>query len=267
MSMKILFLCLSLLTTVACFGERYLQPVKYEDQEELFERGGLMLFSSKNNDILFYQTRETLKNNCANFFFSFTNCQDRNINVLFHNLTVTDQYGRIIKVVPKKQLLKGEENNMAWAMLFSGVVELADTLEANQAGKTTVHTHTHGSACANTARVRNGYVTNSAHADVAYSSSSCSVIQSEAERQKALRMARQDAALRNLALTNKYQTIEGKIHDNYFDSQTVYPEESFSANVQIEVPKYIEKDLQYIYFHFNIDDETHIFAVYAGQKK
>jgi len=260
-------LCVMLFISGACFGDRQLQLAKYDGQEELYEKGGLMLFSSKQNDILFYQTSSTLKYNKANFYFSFTNCGDKPVNINENSLTVTDQFGRRIRVVPKSELVKTKQKAHSWAMFSANLSELANTMEASKAGDTTVHTHAHGQAVTDSAKYKRGKLKTSEHTNTTYTDCSSTYIRSEAERQRALTETRQEAALRRLAINNEMNQFENKMDDNYFAAQTVYPEEAFSANLQIDVPKEIEKDLQYIYFYFNVDGEQHIFAVYAGCKK
>lgn len=53
----------------------------------------------------------------------------------------------------------------------------------------------------------------------------------------------------------------------YLSSNTIPPHEVYSANFQIQVPKFMMHDLEYLYFTFNVGGDKHTFAMYTGECK
>lgn len=257
-------LALMIFLSAPLFSERSIHPTKYEDQEEILEKGGVMLLSSKIHDVLIYQTQESLRGRRANFFFSITNYGERPVNLYFANLTATDQVGRPIRIVPKRELIRNKKQQTGWNLLASGVVECLEADQASNAGDTTFHTVTRERE-----RVRYGRAGRRERpvvVDSASTSTTCGVIHNEAERQRALRAVRQDASLRNSAIIARQQMFEDDMQSHYFDAETIYPDENYAANFQIEVPKSIEKDLQFILLHFDLGEERHTFAFYTMER-
>ena len=259
---KKMFLCLALFSASAfCYGEHYIVPTKYDDQEEILDHGGVILNSSKINDVLMYQTQETIKRNRANFFFSISNFSGQKINLYTQNVRVTDQFGRPIRIVPKRELIKNKRRDTNWQLFTSGMVGCLESGEADQAGKTTYERNTRTTAL--TRYHTRGRINESVDTNVC--STTYGSVHNEAERQRALRAARQDAFNRDQAILRRQACFEEGMQSNYFDAETIYPGEGFSANLQIEIPKEILKDLEFILFHFDLEEEQHTFAFYAGE--
>ncbi|CRX39545.1 hypothetical protein [Estrella lausannensis] len=256
-------IALILLLSAPLFSERSIHPTKYEDQEEILENGGVMLLSSKIHDVLIYQTQETIRGRRANFFFSITHYGDRPVNLYFESLTATDQMGRPLRIIPKRELIRSKKQQTRWNLFASGLVECLEADRANNAGDTTIHTVTRKRE-----RVRyqgderRGRPIN---VESAATYTSCGVIHNEAERQRALRAVRHEASARNSAIVARQQIFEEDMHSHYFDAQTIYPDENFAANFQIEIPKTVEKDLQFILIHLDLGEERHTFAFYTKE--
>lgn len=259
------FLCLVLFNAAtACYAEHSIHPAKYADQEEILEKGGMMLLSKKNNDILMYQTQETIKKSRANFFFTISNFSDKTINLYTHNVRATDQWGRPIRIVPKRELIKNKKKETGWQLFSSGIISCIESDEANRAGKVTYRENTHAREHTHY-RHRGGRTSASGVVDTHLDSTTYGSIHNEAERQRALRAVRHESALREQAILNQQAHFEEGMQNNYFDAETIYPEEIFSANVQIEVPKNILKDLEFILFHFDLGEEQHSFAFHTEE--
>lgn len=262
--MRKLFIALALFSALPLFSEKCIHPVKYDDQEEILERGGIMLLSSKIHDVLIYQTQESIRGRRANFFFSITNLGERPINFYFDNLRASDQCGRPLRIVPKRELIRNKKQQTGWNLFASGLVECLEADRANHAGETTFYSETRTSTRASVGR--RGRECRPTHIESCSSSATYGVIHNEAERQRALRQVRRDASLRTEAIVARQQIFEEGIQNTYFDSETVYPDENYSANFQIEIPKSIERDLEFILIHFDLGDEEHTFAFYTGKR-
>lgn len=247
------------------YAERYIVPTKYENQEEALIQGSPIIISKKINQVLMYQTCETIDANRANFFFSIKNDTDQPIHFYCSNLRVTDQDGREVKVINKADLLAAKKSQRNWKAFGSAMTALNDSLKAQKAGTMNYQTTTNSCAHSNfNSYGSKGWQAGSANA---YSSSTTyGTVHCEALRQQALRQAQIDSDLRNHAIQSNYAKSTEDIHNFYFDSNTIFPTTIYSANVQIEVPKKIEKELQYLLFTFDLGTETHTFSFFCGEK-
>lgn len=246
-----------------CFAGKYLAPTKYEDQEEILVQGSPIIVSHKTHEVSMYQTLEKITTGRANFYFTLTNNGDRPFNFYFQNLKVSDQFGRPIEVVHKTELIQDKNSSKNWQFFGSAIQSFADSLEAERAGKIDYHSHTdnHFGSCTNTigshgwaSTAQNGY----------NSTVSSGSVHSEALRQQALRQAREDSAIRSSQIQDTFDTWEEKINNFYFDSNTVFPKTSYSANFQIKIPRHIEKSLRYLLFTYEVGGETHTFCFFVS---
>ncbi len=265
MKMKYL-LVLSLLVFNVCFAERYIQPTKYDYQEEILIKGGAMIASNKTNSVLMYQTSETINNRKGNFYFMLSNQTDKLINFYVSNLRVTDQWGRPIRIVRKKEIIANKKNSKNLAIVASALCTGLESMNAQNAGNVAYQSHTNGNFNSNfNVYGSGGWVNGSVSGH--NSSTTSGTVQIEALRQQAQRQVRQNAQQRNNTIEANYDDWEYRLNNFYFDSTTVFPGQAYAANFQIDVHKNIEKDLQYLLFKYDIGGEEHTFCFYCGREK
>ncbi len=249
-----------------CHAERFIIPTKYPDQQEVLMQGASMLVSDKDNSVLMYQTSETIKNNHANFYFIISNKSDYPINMHFHKLKVTDQWGRPVKVISKRAQIAKKKNAKKWHMIGSALSTGVDIINAQNAGHIHYQTHTYDHTNTN-------YNHNSPHfwANGSVCQSGQSVTQGtvhcEALRQQALRQAELDGCHREMAIRNHYDSWIYGLNNYYFDSNTIFPGNRYAANFQIELSSKVENDLQYLLFTYDLEGEQHTFCFYCGKEK
>lgn len=256
----------ALLFCNAAFAERYIQPTKYNDQEEVLVQGGTITISHKNNAVAMFQTSETLKGRRGNFHFVLTNNTDRPINFYFENLRVTDQWGRPVRVVPKQELISDRKSKRNWESFGSALITGMDTINAQSAGDVSYRSHTSGNSYSRINTHGSRGWSNTAIAGHS-SSTTTGTMHVEAYRQQALRQAGQDAAIRDHAIDSKFEESKYRLNNFYFDSNTIFPGSEYAANFQIQVDKNVERDLQYLLFTYDMGGEKHTFCYYCGYEK
>ena len=260
------FLALSFLFCNICFAERYIQPTKYDYQEEILIQGGSVIASNKINSVLMYQTSETINNRKGNFYFILSNQTDRPINFYISNFRVTDQWGRPIRIVRKKEIIAHKKSSKKWALFASAICTGLESANAQNAGIVNYQSHTNGNFNSNfNAYGSGGWVNGSVSG---YNSSTTSgTVQIEALRQQAQRRVQRNAQQRNNTIQANYDDWEYRLYNFYFDSTTILPGNAYATNFQIDVHKNIEKNLQYLLFTYDMGGEEHTFCFYCGQEK
>jgi hypothetical protein len=265
MKLKSIIYLICFAYSFSCFAESYVHPAKYDDQNEILVQGASILVSEKVNAVMMYPTDETLGTN-GNFYFALTNNTQQPINFYFYNLEVYDQCGRPIKVITQREQIDRKKSSANWNLFTSALCAGVETINAQDAGKIDYQTTTYENRNTNIlAHSNKGFIHSSSN--TAGTTVTTGTIQSEALRQQALRQIDMDAQIRNNQITAKYKNDEACLKDFYFDSTTVFPGMIFGANFQIEVPKKIEKELEYLFFHFDVGGEKHTFCYYCGDKK
>lgn len=248
----------------ACYADRFIQATKYENQEEVFIQGCPVTVSNKINSALMYQTCETLKDRKASFYFSLSNKTDKPINFLFSDLYVTDQSGKPIKIIHKKEIIAIKESSRKWKLIGSALRTNTDSINANNNGTVQYHSQTNDRFSSNLNRSENIAKSNIRTQN---SSTTSGTIHVEALRQQALRNVQNDAKSRNEAIQANYDDWIYRLHNFYFDSTTIFPGSTYSANFHIDIDKNIEEKLQYLIFTYHIGEEEHKFCFYCGKKK
>ena len=233
-------------------AKHYICPAAYEDQEEILINGGVALFSEKEHSILMYQTSDRLFKRKANFYFSIANRSCDPIHLHFSNLRVTDQNGRFVCVISRGRQLARKKREAGGKLFASFLLTTLDAACAADAGRVHYCETTHSKY-----RSSYGTVTGVTHTH--------GTVYSPGLQNLAFRNVALDAHLRNCSIADCYNSWEDAIHDSYFESNTVFPDTIYGANLQIEVPRHIERDLEYLIFHFDVDDEEHDFCFWCGK--
>lgn len=263
--MKTMFFALMLLsTTLLCFADHCIQPLKYPDQKEVLVQGGVILISEKTNCASIYQTCEEIENRKANFYFEVLNKGEHPINLYFQDLRVTDQAGRPIRIIPKQELIANKKSQANWRLFTSTLCEGIDTINAEEAGRVDYYAHstTHH-------RARRSVFGSEGWAQGSVSASTTStthgVVYSEALRRQAVREAQEDAHIRNTAILGECAAWESNLRQYYFDSSTIAPNDLYGANIQIDIPRQVEKELEYLVFTVYVGEESHSFCFYCAK--
>jgi hypothetical protein len=260
------FLFFSLLFSNFCFSEKFIYPTKYEHQEEILVQGASVILSKKTHSISMYQTSESLYNRKANFYFSVLNNTEKNVNFYFSNLKVTDQWGRDINVVDKSKLIAQKKSEKNWKAFGSALCTGLESMDAQKAGTINYQTKTHENHYSNyNIHGSNGWAHGSSYG--VNSSTTTGTIHCEALRQHALRQVEINSQYRNDIIQMDYQNHEYDLNNFYFDSTTLFPGNLYAANFQIDIPKNIEKNLQYLIFTYDIGGENHTFCFYCEEGK
>lgn len=259
-----LFSLLLLSTPFLGFADHCIYPAKYPDQKEVLVQGGIILISEKTNSASIYQTCEAIENRKANFYFEIFNKEERPINFYFQDLQVTDQNGRPIRIVPKQELIANKQSQANWKLFASTLCEGIDTLNAEEAGR--IDYYSHSSTRHRSQRSvfgSEGWAQSNTHA--ATTTTTHGVVYSEALRRQAIREAQEDAHIRNTVILGDAAAWETNLRQNYFDSSTIAPDSIYGANIQIDIPRQIEKELEYLVFTVNVGEEAHSFCFYCSR--
>lgn len=262
----ILATVISLISPVVCFANHYIQPTKGEGQEEILVQGASVLASNKQNSVLMYQTSEKLTKGKANFYFILENHSESPINFYFQNLQVTDQWGRPIQVVHRQKHLENKNSEKNWKLFASAVNTVVDSAEADKAGTVNYKSQTDSYSSTNVNVIgsdgwRRGQIFSGGH------SSTRGKVECEALRRQAQREVWSDAQNRDHSIQTSYKRWEHGLSNYYFDSNTVFPNSSYAANFQIAVPKSLEKELEYLFFTYDVNGETHTFVYYCKNRR
>ena len=261
----VFFMILSFLLCNVCDAERYIQPTKYENQEEYFIKGGSVIASNKTNSVLMYKTSNTIKNRKANFYFVLSNKTDKPVNFYVSNLRVNDQWGRPVRIVSRREQIANKKSSKNWALLASTMRARLDSMNAQNAGNVSYQSQTYEDFNSNfNAYDSEGWANGSVYGQ--HPSVTTGTVQVEALRQQAQRQVQKDAQHRNNAIQGTYKDWEYRLNNFYIETTTVFPEQSYAANFQIDVHKDIEKDLQYLLFTYDIGGEEHTFCFYCGRE-
>jgi len=265
--MKQVFIALLLLIcSQSIFAERYVQPTFYAGQKEILDQGGSIILSNKENSVLMYQTCGTIKYRRGNFMLAIFNETDEPVNFHFHDLKVTDQWGRPVRVVPKRELIKDKKRKRDGELFFLGIESVQDAVDSKKAGVVRRASHTQYREKERfRSRGTNGWVDETFDRNGA--SRTHETLYSEALRRQELREARRDKAIRSHEVETEYRRWKEGLTNFYFDSTTLFPGERYQANFQIEIPSRVEKDLQYLIFTFNVGGEEHAFSYFCGIEK
>jgi hypothetical protein len=256
---KILFNLLFVLLPFQGFCiDRFLEPIKFQDQEEFYIQGGMGLLSQKQNSIIFYPTTPCLMDGKANFYFIFSNDSDRYENVLVQNVRVTDQYGRPVRMIPVQEHLDRLRSSANWKSFFNFAIGAIDLCLAQDAGRVDYHRSYQRNVHGFNGRTCYGHHEQGCETGTYYSRA----LQRAAERESILA-----ASFRERGINNEYQLRKMRYENFYLSSNTVPPRSVYSANFQIDVPRFMEVDLQYLYITFNVGCETHTFALHCGNSR
>lgn len=89
-------------------------PCKMEDQNEFLFQGKTLLVSQKQHKVLLYPKNKILKNGNCGFYLGCLNNGKVPINLYFQNLSVTDQWGRPIRVLKKEAMIAKKGTETCW---------------------------------------------------------------------------------------------------------------------------------------------------------
>ena len=246
------------------FKDLCIQPTKYDDQQEILIQGASILLSEKKSSIVqMYQTTETLKNRKANFYFIIYNKNNEPENFHYHNLKIIDQNERKIRVVHKNEILEAKKRKKNWSHLASALCTDLESVNAQNAGTIHYHSQSNASYKSNFNAYSSRGVLNG-HSTTYGSITNNGTFYCEALRQKAMRQVNDDANYRSALIETNYSVEEFKVNNFYFDSTTIFPNTTYAANFQIDVPKNIKTDLEYIFFIFKVGKDTHTFCYFCG---
>jgi hypothetical protein len=182
------------------------------------------------------------------------------------NLRISDQLGRPIRCIRKKELIADNESSRFWKQCGAGLCAGLQSVNAQSAGDINYKSQTHGNYNSNIKVIgSNG----SANGSVSgYGSSTTSgTIHVEALRQQAQRQAAHDAAVMGNYIDTTHNAALFQLNNCYFDSTTIFPGKYYTADFRIEIPKDLEKELQYVIFTYDLGEETHTFCFYCGRVK
>jgi len=250
---------LMLLTANTCFANHDIFPVKMDGQDEIFINGGVVIRSEKQFSMELYQTRSEIKNGKANFYFAVANNTNRLVNIHFNDLMVTDQLGNPLRVVTKNELLNSKKNCASWKHFFSAICTFADSCQADKAGDINYNETSCSSYNSRASRCGLGRVS-CVNSNTSAISSTSGQLHCEALRQQAQRQVYEDASLRTSLIEQEYIDGEYAVKNFYFDSNTVFPNTIYGANFYVDVPRQLERGIQYIFVNFYIENELHTFC-------
>lgn len=259
--MRKYYLIFFLIFSGSAFSENYIQPIKYCHQEEILINGGSVVVSNKINSVQMYQTSKTIKNGLANFHFIVINKTNNPINFYFSSLQVMDQCGRPLKVASKKELIENKKCLKKWSLFGSMLSSGAKMVNAQNAGKVYYKSNSNSSFNSHSHGLINSSVSEYA------SSTTTGAMEIEAFRQQAERQVLLDARHQDSSIEANYADFKYALNNFYFDSTTVFPGTAYAANFQIEIDRKIEKELQYVFFTYQLGGEEHTFCFFCGEKK
>ncbi|MDB2613681.1 hypothetical protein N9Y92_00805 [Chlamydiales bacterium] len=267
--MNKLFLLLSLSACAVIsvsYADRYIEPIPYPDQEEILLEGASIIISKKNNNVLMYQTDEMIVGRRCCFYFKILNNLNKNINFHAYDLTVTDQYGNSVRVVPKCELIKSRERSTFWKGIALAACSGIASANAQNAGNINYQSNTYANSRANfNAYGPKGYVNGSANGNSnSYTSGSIYV---PALAQQAQDKVNRDTARNAYNITASHNDSINRINSYYLDSTTVFSGNSYESNFQIEIPSNVDKSIEYLLFTYDMDGEEHTFCFYCGIEK
>jgi len=231
--------------------EKNIIPTFYDHQKEVLIDGGSATLSQKENSILMFQTSKNLKGRRGNFYFSMMNLTDESVNFYPSNLRVTDQRGRSVRVVTKEELLSSNRRENNTLLFLSAISTGLGAYNASNTGTMNYQTQSR------TINNRGLYSTTTSYG----------TIHSEGLRQQAVRNVEIDGAVRNSEIKKDFKDTEYGISNFYLDANTIFPESEYAANFQIDIPKEIETELEYLIFTYCIGSEEHSFCYHCPDVK
>lgn len=265
LSLFSLFFILSVFNV--CFAGKNVYPVKDHGQEEFYVQGGTVLVSEKKHQVAMFPTNEKVCGHKCNFYFTILNRTEQPVNFLVGDLTVRDQFGRLLKVVSKHEQLDKKRSQKNCALFLSALNAGLQSYNAQQAGTVHYQSSTYGSGCSS----YNSYNSNGSWTQGSIyghgSSHTSGTMHIEGLRQQAQRQVAFDAQVRDNAIKTEYDYFEHGYSNYYLDTNTIFPGVAYGANFQIEVPRDIEKDLTHLFFTFDVDGEEHTFCFYCWDKR
>jgi hypothetical protein len=252
--LKLFFLSFAILSSLTCFAATRFVPVKMDAQNDYLRQGQVTMISEKNNHIALAQRDIVVRNGKAAFNMSCSNLEGSPTNLYFQNLSVTDQWGRPIRVVRREELIAKKRSQKGWAKFFSALGTGIEASSAERAGDITVQSNT----CD---------VYNDSKGDRGSSASSTTeTIRVEALRREALREVEIQGQIRSDMIESEYQNYKCAMQHNYFDSNTLLPQSVYNSVFQIDISPKIEKQLEHLFVNVDFGGERHTFCFYCTHR-
>lgn len=244
---------LLLFSSSLCFGSMDLMGIKTQNVEEFWDRGGLILNSTKQHQVSMYNVDANILGGKANFFFIIDNRSDDYVNFLESDLVVIDQIGNFIPLVKKHDVMKNIRSKSSMKKLFSGLLVGMSHAGQPDAGVTQYSSNTRGSIRGN----RVGQIN--------YDSQTTGYVYDQNARYQQLQQnAREAQAIENQLSVNEEIKLNGA--DNYyFANTTLSPRTAQGFNIQINIPKNLLPTLTTLNFHYFVNREEHVFSYQVVQ--
>src|ERR1700722_1167717 len=247
------------LLNINCFPIQRIIPLKYPDQKEILSQGEVILFSQKQNHLIICSKDGVIKKGRGTIFFALQNTSFNPLNLYFHNINISDQYGRKIYIIPKKVLLSEEQTKANWKIFASALATACETVGAQDAGTINYRTNTYSDYSINTRTTgyNGGYNLNGNISGSTFTSGS---IHCEALRQQAMDRVNVNSYLRLNQIDQELTETTIGMNNFYFDSNTLFSGDVYETRFQFEIPRKIEKELRNIFISFDLGNERHTFC-------
>ena len=269
MFIKLFFLsalCLFVNASMGFATTYKLVPLKMAEQHEWLRQGQTLWVSGKHNPVSVCSTEKVMKNGKGTFFISCSNNAEFPINLYFQNVSITDQWGRPIRLIHKEELIEKKKSQTRWAQFASALCTGLDACSAQNAGDIHFQSNTSETYRVNQSNHgANGW--NNNHGSMHGSSSTSGTIHCEALKRQALEQVTRDGQARKALITNEYENYESSYNHHYFDSNTLLPQTCYESFFHIAIPKDIEKNLEYLFVNVDLGGERHTFCFYCAHPK
>jgi len=126
---------LLLMTATCSAGGMAIRGFSTPGVEQVFENGGLILLSEKENTVSMYNTTPKVDTTC-NFFVRIVNESSDRKTFWFKDLVVTDQWGRLIPVRKKSSVVKSKRKSNSVREFFNALGNTSEAINTyDNAGK------------------------------------------------------------------------------------------------------------------------------------
>lgn len=253
--MKSKILILFLIVPFCCFAKQYINPIKTDEVNEIWDRGGLILESTKQHHVAMYHINSDIKYQKVNFFFVLTNTSDRMVNFTTEQLQVTDQFGQPIYVLQsqdvKKYFKRKHNRKQFWTAVCLGLAQASQPDE----GVKQCTSYTTGSSY-------NRYT-----GRTLYQEQTNTLVYDWQARDQQIRRNQAETTIILDSMDAKKKIDLEKARDFYFANTSLYPHTTQGFNFQIEIPTAMLPTLTHLHFKYLIDGEEHrfVYQVFNGK--